>query len=90
LIPSLIRIKFTPGVSSLTDVYCRLLKVFEEASFTERHFPYSEFRSKLSIFESHARDLLNDTLVNSLILLVLRSKSHYIRCASENHSARNK
>jgi hypothetical protein len=66
--------KFTPGASSLTNMLCRLSKRIEESPFTERHFPYSEFRVKLSRFERYAKALLNDTLVNSLILLVLRPK----------------
>ena len=61
--------KFTPGVSSLMDMHCRLSKRIEETTFTERHFPYSEFRFKLSIFEAHAKALLNDTLVNPLRLV---------------------
>lgn len=58
----------------------------EDTTFTERHFPYSEFRVQLSSFERRAKALLNDTLVNSLVWLVLRSKSHYMHCTSENHS----
>ncbi len=54
-------------------MHCRLSKRIEESTFTERHFPYSEFRLHLSRFEEHARALLNDTLVNSAIRLVLRS-----------------
>jgi hypothetical protein len=65
----------------------RLSKGIEKTTFTERHFPYSDFRAKLSRLEDLAKALLNDYLVNSLVRLVLRSKSHYIRCASENHSA---
>lgn len=79
--------KFTPGVSSLTDMHCRLSKGIEKTTFTERHFPYSDFRLTLSRFEEQAIELLNDTLVTSLIRLVLRSKSHYIGHVSENHSA---
>ena len=52
-----------------------------KTTFTERHFPYSDFRTKLSRFEDLAAELLNDTLVNSLILIILRSMSHHIRCA---------
>ena len=51
------------------DMHCRLSMRIEEASFTERHFPYSEFRTSLSRFEDHAKILLNDTLVNSLWLV---------------------
>lgn len=51
------------------DMHCRLSKRIEETTFTERHFPYSEFRFKLSIFEAHAKALLNDTLVNPLRLV---------------------
>jgi hypothetical protein len=65
----------------------RLGKRIEKSTFTQRHFPYSDFRNKLSRFEDLAEELLNDTLVNSLIRFVLRFKSHNIRCASENHSA---
>ena len=53
----------------------------------ERHSPYSEFRVNLSRFEDFAKELLNDTLMSTRIRLVLRSKSPYIRCALENHSA---
>lgn len=89
LTPSLFRIQVHTGVSSLTNMHCRLSKRIEETTFRERHFPYSQFRTKLSRFEEHAKALLNDTLVNSLILLrvVLRSMSHYTCCVSENNSA---
>jgi len=62
--------KFTMGVSSLSDSHCRMSKRIEESTFTERHFPYSMFRIKLSAFDEHARVLFNDTMVNSFILLV--------------------
>lgn len=52
------------GFSSLLDTYCRLSKRYEEATFTERHFPYSEFRHRVSRLEDRAKALLNDTLVN--------------------------
>lgn len=75
------------GVSSLTDMHVRLIGRNKESTVTERHYPYSDFRIRLSKFEVLVKELLNDTLVNSLVRLVLRYKSHYIRCASENHSA---
>ena len=78
---------FTPGVSSLTDMHCRMTKRMEGTTFTNRHFPYSDFRVKLSRFDDLVQELLDDTMVNSLIRIVLRSRSHYIRCASENNSA---
>lgn len=68
-------------------MHCRLSVLVEESTITALHFPFSKFRVDLKNFEDLAKTLFNDTMVNSLILLVLRSKSHYIRCASENHSA---
>jgi hypothetical protein len=41
----------------------------------ERHSPFTDFRQRLTNFQKEAKELLNDTLVNSL-LLFLRSKPH--------------
>lgn len=49
-------------LENLTDMHCRLSKRIRESTFTERHFPYSEFRGKLSRFEDLAMELLNDTM----------------------------
>ncbi|KAF8462090.1 hypothetical protein DFH94DRAFT_788689 [Russula ochroleuca] len=49
-------------LQALLDTYCRLSKRYEEATFTERHFPYSEFRHRVSRLEDRAKALLNDTL----------------------------
>ena len=46
---------------------CRLSKRYDEASFTERHSPFSRFRNRVAKLEDRARALLNDTLVEFLI-----------------------
>ena len=84
---SLSNSKFTVGVSSLVNMYCRLTKRCDEARFPERHNPYSEFRIQVSGLEQNAKALLNDTFVSFLIRIVIESKSHYTHCASENNSA---
>jgi hypothetical protein len=48
------------------DMYCRLSKRSEEASFPERHNPYSEFRQQVAGLVQDARALLNDTMVKFL------------------------
>jgi len=56
-------LKFTVGISSLTNMYYRINKRYEEATFRERHNPYSQFRIGVARLENHAKALLNDTLV---------------------------
>jgi hypothetical protein len=63
--------KFTVGVPSLVNMYCRLSKRCDEARFPERHNPYSEFRIQVSGLEQSAKALLNDTFVSFLIRIVL-------------------
>lgn len=50
---------------------------YDESTFAERHFPYSQFRNRVSKLEHLAKALLNDTLVEFLIRLIFQSKSHY-------------
>ena len=69
--------KFTAGVSSLLDMFCRLSKRYEEATFAERHFPYSQFRNRVSKLEHLAKALLNDTLVKFLKQFIFQFESHY-------------
>jgi hypothetical protein len=69
------------------DMHCVLSKGYGEVTFAERHLPYSEFRKNVSTLHSVAGVLLNDTLVNFLIHLFLRSESHYAYRASDNNSA---
>ncbi|KAH9998579.1 hypothetical protein BJV77DRAFT_700237 [Russula vinacea] len=49
-------------LDGLLDMFCRLSKRYEEATFAERHFPYSQFRNRVSKLEHLAKALLNDTL----------------------------
>jgi len=49
-------------LDDLTDMYCRLCKRSEEATFTERHNPYSEFREQVSGLVQDAKALFNDTM----------------------------
>jgi hypothetical protein len=66
------------------NAYCRLSERRDEATFIERHFPYSQFRGRVSRLEDHAKKLLKDTMVNfqysssfdlNLILLVVSQKT---------------
>lgn len=81
--------KLTMGISRLMDMHCRLIKRHEEASFPERHNPYSEFRKYVSTFEDEAKELLHDTLASFLLRLILQSNPHYT-CGSDNNGTTHK
>ncbi|KAH9998580.1 hypothetical protein BJV77DRAFT_1147793 [Russula vinacea] len=49
-------------LDGLLDMFCRLSMRYEESTFAERHFPYSQFRNRVSKLEHLAKALLNDTL----------------------------
>lgn len=53
----------------LMDIHGVLSIGYGEATFAERHLPYSEFRKDVSILQRETSELLNDTLVNFLIYL---------------------
>jgi len=53
-------------LEELLDVYFRLFKGYEEATFPMRHYPYSEFRQHVSKLERDAMGLLNDTLTTTV------------------------
>ena len=59
-------------------MHCRLLKWYEDANIVDRHRPFTQFRRRLVGFQKDVKELLNDTLVNSL-LLFLRLKPHDTR-----------
>jgi len=46
----------------LLNMHCRLSKRCGETTFTQRHYPGSDFRRRLSRLKEHAQALLNDTL----------------------------
>ena len=46
------------------NAYCRLSERRDEATFIERHFPYSQFRDRVSRLEDRAKGLLKDTMVS--------------------------
>jgi len=48
-------------LDQLLDSHCRLLKRYDEATFAQRHFPYSDFRNRVSRLEDLAKELLHDT-----------------------------
>jgi hypothetical protein len=63
--PSLFRIHIHGGIRSLMNAYCRLSERRDEATFIERHLPYSQFRDRVSRLEDRAKGLLKDTMVSS-------------------------
>ena len=65
------------GFTSLTDMQWILNQGYGEATFAERHLPFSKFRKDVSDLYKDACSLLNDTLVNFFIHLFLQSESHY-------------
>ena len=73
-------------VSSLRYKFYRLSMGCDEMSFMERHIPFSQLRERVRQLVNHSRALFKDTLVKFLIVL-LPSKSHYVHCASGDHSA---
>jgi len=57
-------------LQELMDMYDVLSKGYGEATFAERHLPYSEFRKDVWILQNDAMVLLNDTLTTTVPYLM--------------------
>jgi len=57
-------------LQDLMDMHCILSKGYGEATFAERHLPYSKFRKNVSDLQKVASELLNDTLTTTVPYLM--------------------
>jgi len=57
-------------LQDVMDMHCILSKGYGEATFAERHLPYSKFRKNVSDLQKAASELLNDTLTTTVPYLM--------------------